>query len=281
MLVVYLAATTAVLLVGAARVPAAPIAIHVAVLAAFAGCTWAPMLPAWLRRWAPLMALLFLYTELPSLIRAAGHTSLLDATVIAWEQALFGMQPARVWAQSWPSAAVSELLHGAYLSYYAIIVAVPALLYLGRRMRDFDESVFVMTLTFVVCFAIYVCFPVAGPRYLWPPSFSGPGRLHDGGVLRSAAVALLEARSSRGTAFPSSHVAVAVTQSVLAYRYFGRRGLVVAALAVGLAAGAVYGGFHYAVDVIAGAAVGLGTCALGLAIARRLPRQAKAIAPTY
>lgn len=223
------------------------------------------------------MALLFLYTELPALIAAIGHDGPFDATVIAWEQALFGTQPARVWVQRWPSPIVSELLHGAYLGYYAIIVVVPALLYLTRRLREFDEGVFALTGTFVVCFAIYLYFPVAGPRYVWPR----PAQPHDG-LLRGVALALLEARSSRGTAFPSSHVAVAVTQSVLAYRYFGRRGLVVAALTAALAAGAVYGGFHYAVDVLAGAALGLATSALGLAVARRLRRrQAKAIAPTY
>ena len=70
---------------------------------------------------------------------------------------------------------------------------------------------------------------------------------------------------------------------MLAVRYFGTRGLLLGALAFGLALGAVYGGFHYAVDVLAGLIFGALTMALGLAIHRLLVSttvQAKARAPT-
>jgi membrane-associated phospholipid phosphatase len=76
---------------------------------------------------------------------------------------------------------------------------------------------------------------------------------------------------------------VSLTQSILAIRYFGRRGLLILALAIGLALGAVYGGFHYVVDVIAGALLGALTTSVGLVIARRgatAEGQAKASAPT-
>jgi membrane-associated phospholipid phosphatase len=89
--------------------------------------------------------------------------------------------------------------------------------------------------------------------------------------MRSITLALLEAGSSKGSAFPSSHVAVSVTQTILAWHYFGaRRGAVVAMVAAGLAAGAVYGGFHYAVDVIAGAVLGAGIAAAGLRMIARM-----------
>lgn len=265
LLVVYLAATTVPLLLGANRVPTIAIVSHVAVLAAIASAAWIPIVPAWLRRWAPMIVLLFLYSEIPALLLAAGQDRLFDTSVMGWDAALFRTQPARVWAERWPSRALGELLHAGYLSYYAIIFAVPAILYAKRRLREFDEAVFVLMMTFVVCFTIYLLFPVAGPRYLWP---SPPGP--HAGIVRTFVVAILESRSSRGTAFPSSHVAVAVTQTVLALRYFGRRGVVVAALTVLLAAGAVYGGFHYAVDVLAGAALGVVVSRLALAAARLL-----------
>ena len=212
--------------------------------------TWAPSVPAWLRGWLPLLTLPFLYGEMPALIAAAGTTTPFDSTVIGWESAMFGEQPARTWAVRWPSRSLSELLHAAYLSYYAIIFSVPAALWLTRRREEFVNAMFVLTLTFVVCFAIYVVFPVAGPRYLWQPprDISGP--------VRAATLAVLETGSSRGTAFPSSHVAVATTQSLLALRYFGWKAGPLPVVAAGLAAGAVYGGFHYLIDVIAGALLG-------------------------
>ena len=278
LLVVYLAATGIVLVLGSSRVSPSSIALHFAVLAAIAAATWLRVVPRWLRLWAPLIVLLFLYSEMPLLIRAAGHDRLFDMKAIQWERAIFGAQPAVEWAAHWPSRLLSELLHAAYLSYYPIIFVVPAALYLTSREVEFGDAVFTLMLTFVACCVCYIVFPVAGPRYLWAPSAPATG------PIRRLVVWLLEARSSRGTAFPSSHVAVAVTQSILAVRYFGKRGLVVAALTIGLALGAVYGGFHYAIDVLAGLVVGIVFTFAGL---QRVGRQrssrtdqAKASAPT-
>jgi len=278
LLVVYLAATGILLLIGRARVLPVGIALHFGVLVGVAAATWLKPVPRWLRLWTPLLSLLFLYSEMPMLITAAGHNGFFDATVVRWEGALFGRQPAIEWAARWPSRAVSELLHLAYVSYYPIILSVPVALYLKRR-AEFSEAVLVLMYTFVTCFVCYIALPVAGPRYLWPLPAGWTG-----GPIRAATVWLLEARSSQGTAFPSSHVAVSVTQSILAVHYFGRQGFIVVALTIGLALGAVYGGFHYAVDVIAGALLGALTTAAGLVVARRLRAtadlQAKATAPT-
>jgi membrane-associated phospholipid phosphatase len=170
------------------------------------------------------------------------------------------------------------LLHLGYLSYYPIIFSVPFFLYRARRFDDFSEAVFTVMLTFVACFALYIVFPVAGPRYEWnwpTPELEGP--------IRRFTVWLLQARSSRGTAFPSSHVAVSVAQSGLAVRYFGGRGWLVALLTVGLSIGAVYGGFHYGVDVFAGVATAIVTTIIAMLLYRRAPSaasQANAIAPT-
>lgn len=281
LLVVYLAATGILLLIGSSRVLPGGIVLHFALLAAMAMATWSRHAPRWLRLWAPLLALLFLYTELPMLIRAAGHDAFFDASVIQWERALFGGQPAMEWAVRLPSPAMSELLHAAYLSYYPIILSVPAVLYLAGRREEFSEAVLVLMITFVVCFLSYIAMPVAGPRYQWASpanSIAGP--------IREATIWLLDARSSQGTAFPSSHVAVAVAQSILAVRYFGGMGLLLVIPSGGLALGAIYGGFHYAVDVLAGIVVGALTGFLGLAAAKQLrltlakPSQTNATAPT-
>jgi membrane-associated phospholipid phosphatase len=279
LLSVYLGATLVVLLIGYARVDASAIGIHIALLAIVSAATWLAALPRWLRRWTPLLVLLFLYSELPALIRAAGHVTFFDAMIVDWEQLLFGAQPAQHWWSAMPWPAVSETLHLAYLSYYPIIFSVPALLHVAARDTEFNEALFALMVTFVVCFSTYIALPVAGPRYHWPWEGGSVG-----GPVRQLVVWLLEARSSRGTAFPSSHVAVAVTQSILAVRYFGVRGLHVAVLTVGLGAGAVYGGFHYAIDVFAGALTGLVTTTAALLLFRaKASRQragANAIAPT-
>lgn len=262
LVVVYLAMTGVVLLAGATPAPARAIATHFGVLALVAAATFAPRSPVWLRAGSPLLALFFLYSGIPSIITAAGHVDVRDSIVVGWEAALFGTQPALAWARAVPSLWISEPLHLAYLSYYPIIFSVPVALLLSRRPDDFSHAVLVLMLTFVACFVLFIVFPVAGPRYFWESSApTGP--------MRTIATWLLESGSSRGTAFPSSHVAVSVTQSILAIHYFGKRGIIVAVLTTGLAAGAVYGGFHYLIDVIAGAALGTALTLPGVGMRRR------------
>ena len=273
LLVCYLTLTALVLLFGPGATYAAGVVTHLAVLAAVAAATWHRKTPAWLRAWTPILALLFLYSELPMIIRATGHGRFFDATVISWESALFHGQPALAWALRWPSLILSEVLHGAYLSYYGIIVVVPLMLHVQGRAREFNDAMFVLMLTFVACFVCYLALPVQGPRYLWPSRAPA-------GPVREWTVWLLEARSSRGTAFPSSHVAVATTQSILALRYFGWRGAPVSLLALGLALGAVYGGFHYAIDVVAGAMLAAVVTGFAVLLTTRIRSQANATAPT-
>jgi membrane-associated phospholipid phosphatase len=267
-----------VLILGRSRVATLDIALHVILVTTVAFATWSSRVPEWLRLWLPLFTLPVLYAEMPALIAAAGHSQLLDTYVVAWESALFGGQPAREWAARWRSAILSEALHGAYLSYYPIIFSVPVSLWLTRRRAEFADATFVLMLTFVLCFTAYMMFPVAGPRYVPAASFG-----HMRGPVRAATIWVLETGSSRGTAFPSSHVAVAVTQTLLAFRYFRAAAIPLALLTVGLGLGAIYGGFHYAIDVLVGAVLGalvffVGRLALSGAAAR--PAQAKATAPT-
>jgi membrane-associated phospholipid phosphatase len=276
LLVVYLTAT-AFLFIGAKGDDVAIVLLHFAVLAAIAFATWNARVPLWLRLWAPLLTLLFLYSEIPALLRATGQTGLFDSTVMRWEHAVFGSQPAIEWANRWRSQVASECLHAAYASFYVIIYVVPALLFGGARAKEFEEASFALLFTYLLCCIWYVAFPVAGPRYLFTP-----GPLVANGEIRQAVRWLLESRSSQGTAFPSSHVALAVAASVLALRYFRFPGVVVGLVTVFLSFGAVYGGFHYGVDVLAGAILGLAATNAALWIHRRLVErfQMKAIAPT-
>jgi membrane-associated phospholipid phosphatase len=208
-----------------------------------------PVLRA-VRDWTPLLAVPVLYAELPDLMLGAG-SRLHDQLIQTWEATLFGASPAHVAASRLPWPGLSELLHLGYLSYYGIIYAPPLWLYLRNERRQFEVTVTALTITFAICFAIFVFFPVAGPRYLW----TAPPGIPDGPI-RRLALTLLASGSSKGAAFPSSHVAVAVVQSLMMLRYRRSTGLLISSASLLLAMGAVYGGFHYGVDVLAGAATG-------------------------
>lgn len=203
--------------------------------------------------WYALLLIPALYTELAVLNRSVYDGRYFDATILAWEESLFGGQPSQTLAVQAPSVLLSEALHAAYLSYYLIIYVPPLILYARHRHAAFRQVVFAIMLTFFAHYVVFIAFPVQGPRYL----FAAPGGVIAGGFFYQLAHRILETGSSQGTAFPSSHVGVSVAQTVLARRYLPKLAVPIAVLAVGLALGAIYGGFHYATDVVPGAALGL------------------------
>jgi len=74
---------------------------------------------------------------------------------------------------------------------------------------------------------------------------------------------LLDGAAAWGTAFPSSHVAVALVASLAASRAWRALGLVLTPAAVLLSPGTAYGQFRYAVDALAGAGAALAALVLG------------------
>lgn len=219
---------------------------------------------AWRRigDWLPLLALPLLYGGLEwSMV---GQT-MQDATVQGWDRALFGTDAARTMAGALPWAPLSEVLHFAYFSYYGIIYGPPLYLYLrSGNPRAFHDLVLAFTIAMVAAFVVFTFFPVAGPRYLWP----APDGVPDG-PMRRLVLWVLHAGSTRGTAFPSSHVAIALAISLSAFRWRRLPGVVLLVLTALLGAGAVYGGFHYATDVVAGMALGVGCWGISTLVDRR------------
>lgn len=216
-----------------------------------------------LRDWLPLIVLPLLYREIALLNQSWGE-GYRDSSVLELDARLFASHSAGALAARWPWRGLSELLHLCYLSYYPILYLPPLWLYLQRRFDQFDRAVLVMMAGFYTCYLVFLHFPVEGPRYLGPAPAAIPP-----GSIRKLTLAILEAGSARGSAFPSSHVAAAVIQTWTVWLCWPRIAPLVLVLTVGLALGAVYGGFHYPIDVVAGAALGLALAATGHALRDR------------
>jgi len=212
----------------------------------------------------PLIVAPLLYGEIPSLIAALG-TTYHDTRVQRWEAMLFGGQPAHSLAGMLPLLPVSEVLHAGYLVYYPMIFALPLLLFAIGERRGMAETVLALTATYTVCWVIFVALPVEGPRYLW----TAPPGIPDG-VFRALALRILATGSARGAAFPSSHMAVATMLTVMAFRWQRRWAWISVVIALLIGLGAVYGGFHYAIDMVAGAALGGCVAALVIAYSRKM-----------
>ena len=121
----------------------------------------------------------------------------------------------------------------------------------------------VMT-TFVVCYLVFIFFPVAGPYYMFPrPS---PWFL-DNAAARLVYNTLAEG-SSYGAAFPSSHVAATVAAALAAATGSRRLGLALLVPTILLGVGVVYCQMHYGVDALSGLLVGV---VVALAVAKLTP----------
>jgi membrane-associated phospholipid phosphatase len=240
----------------------APLLVHVAIL----GYTLVLLAaPGRIRRaaldWLVLTIGPLMYVELRWIIAGFGAPHR-DAVVIMWERALFPGDPSATLAPRNPSLALSEALHLAYAAYYLLVYLPPIALYLRGRRDAFVATMLALTIVYGVCFVTYALFPVDGPRYL-----VGPADAPDGPV-RAFVLQLLDRGSSRGTAFPSSHVAASIVASLCALQHQRRVGAVVALVTAGLTVATVYGGFHYAVDALVGVILGIVAWAASLGVRR-------------
>lgn len=212
-----------------------------------------------LRDWLPFLALPLAYAEVERLNDLVGG-GFHDRTILRLEAAVFGTQPSLALRSLLPSKPLSEYLHLAYFSYYALGPAYALPLYLRGRRAAYRQSLTVLFLVFAICYVAFVLWPVAGPWYV----FRRPDPDAMGWVFPHVEHAVLAAAASVGAAFPSSHVAAAVAGWLLAFRFDRSVFLVFAAFVPALAVGTVYGGFHYALDAAAGVAVGAAGYAAGM-----------------
>lgn len=200
----------------------------------------------------PILLLIALYASL-DILNGSGRVAVHDATVQRWEGALFGGQPSRDWWHAAPSSFWSTVLHAAYFSYY-FIIAVPTVVLLRRADRaPLRRFVFAVMVTFVVCYLVFIFFPVAGPYYAFPHP---TGAFVDNAAARLV-YGLLAEGSSFGAAFPSSHVAASVAATVVVWTVSRSLGLVLGVATALLTVGVVYCQMHYGVDAMAGLLLGL------------------------
>jgi len=217
----------------------------------------------------PLLVVTVLYSEIGLFNSCAGRSY--DSTIQAWERSLFGMQPSYDWIRSCPWPWLSYPLHVGYLSYYAIVALPPLALWFSGRRAAAERLVLFVAVTFYVCYAVFLVFPVAGPRYVFPLATNAATAIFPAALAQR----VLNAGAAWGTAFPSSHVAVALVSSTEAARGWRVLGWIFVPLALLLTFGTVYGQFHYGLDALAGVLV----AAVVLVCDRRRPQPASAPAP--
>ena len=252
----YFGITGIVLAIGAGRIPGgfSLLLLHAGVVAGIALLGFLPrrgnILVQFFRDTYPLWALPLLYQEVGILNQAIWSGSF-DPIVIRWELWLFGLHPSRQLAEWFPYRILSEALHFSYFSYYFLVPILGFWLYLRGRAEVCRVFATTVMMTFMTCYLIFIFFPVEGPHYML--SRGAP----ESGFFAPIVHRILESGASRGTAFPSSHVAGAVAVLWMTARFERPLVPLMGLLCCGIFFGTVYGGFHYAVDAIAGLALGI------------------------
>lgn len=213
----------------------------------------------------PLVLIAAYWSELNRLrypLHAVGN----DALIQRLDLSVFGVHLQAVWMPAMPQLWLSELLHFVYFLYYPLI-AVPAIvLALQRRTGALREATLRLMVTYLACFLVYAAFPVDGPS-CFVPRYQGA---HMGGLFYRLVHGAIAMGDSRGTAFPSSHVAGAITAACIAWLHFSRRvAWALSVQAAGVVLSTVYTQNHYAIDSLIGMVFALSLQTVVLPLARR------------
>lgn len=204
------------------------------------------------RDWYPLAGLIVMYNELQYLNRVLTDRYF-DDLIQRWEIALFGSQLAVSLRQWFPWKWLGEAAHFGYFTYYFITPSLLIPLWAQKKRTEFRVATGVIGMTYVFCYLFYVYFPVTGPYWQFP--FPDPAA--EGWFFPQLMNKIVAGGSSRGSAFPSSHIAATVTGLALAWRYQRTVFTIILLPVILLTIGTMYGGFHYGVDALGGVVAGL------------------------
>jgi membrane-associated phospholipid phosphatase len=209
--------------------------------------------------WLPALLFTTVFEEV-SFLSLALRGAWQNPHLIAFESVLFAVPPA-AWLHRYPASWFTELLAFGYFTFYPLYPAVAGTLWGYRRRARFAGAFRRMTdalsVGYVVCYTAYLLFPVRSPSHnVGQPPDALPTELPAGPF--RVLVRLVQDRAGVvGNAFPSSHIMLACVVLVFVFRYFRRLALPLTACILLMCAGAVYDGYHYASDVLAGALLGI------------------------
>ena len=206
---------------------------------------------------SPLLFIILIYESLGDLIHYL-HPDI-DQALIQIDQFLFGVEPT-LWMQRWIVPWLTDLLSLAYLSYYFLPLTLALVLYIKNRPGLYP-AIFVLTLGYYVSFIGYILFPAVGPRYAMTSLYTVP--LEGSFITDWVRDGLNAIEHNRRDCMPSGHTQIVLTVLYLAYRYERVLFYIFLPIVCGLVLSTVYLRYHYVVDLMAGAAIAVGTMILG------------------
>ncbi|MDH7503082.1 MAG: phosphatase PAP2 family protein [Verrucomicrobiota bacterium] len=218
-----------------------------------------------LRHYYPIPMYIGFYRE-TGLLNRLFFPDYLDAFFIQLDERIFGFQPCLEFMYALPHLWVSEVFYAAYFTYYIMISGIGLALYL-RDKRQFFHYVSVVSFVFYICYLVYICLPVMGPRAFFREidGFRLPDEIQayagapfyppavQSGLFFQIMAWIYRNFEGPGAAFPSSHVAIAFCTLWFSFRYLPKIRCIHLIDVILLCLSTVYCRYHYAVDVAGGA----------------------------
>ena len=213
--------------------------------------------------WFPVVLFTSVFEEV-SFLSLSLLGSWQEAHIIRFESLVFPAPPI-VLLRGGPIRHVSEVLELGYFWFYPLYPLVAGVLWGWRtrpRYRDaFRQMTDAISIGYLPCYAAYLLFPTQSPRGAsairqLTATDHGPFHFLVGLIQHNAGV--------HGNAFPSAHIMLAFVVLVFAWRYLPQSAPWLLLLNILMCLGAVYDGYHYASDVVAGALIGLIVAILSL-----------------
>jgi membrane-associated phospholipid phosphatase len=203
---------------------------------------------------APFVLLLMTYDVLRGAADTAGWASLHITDLIAWERSLFGgVIPSHALQQALGSQPYTPLLDVVvnifYMSHFVTPIALAMVLWRYRRRNYWPFLLGLIVLSYAA-FLTYLLFPAAPPW--WASHF---GYLKDQPVNLSHSLLTAEAilaGANPVAAMPSLHAAYPIYLFLYGIYVWGKRGIPLIVLPLGVSFSAVYMGHHYVIDILAG-----------------------------
>ena len=178
--------------------------------------------------------------------------------LVGWESALFAVPPAE-WLHRYSAPWFTELLEFGYVCFYPLYPAVAGALWAWRGQAQFHSAFRRLTdslsVGYAVCYTTYLLFPTRSPYH--NVGLEAGATAHSGGPFHFLVRFIQGTAGVHGNAFPSSHIMLAFAVLVFVFRYFPRLALPLLLCILLMSAGAVYDGYHYALDVLTGALLGI------------------------
>jgi membrane-associated phospholipid phosphatase len=190
----------------------------------------------------------------------------LDYLLIQIDKAIFGTDPTAVLDRI-ATPSLTEFLQICYSSFYLLWIILGVDLLRNKNEKGFSYFLFVLMYGFYASYVGYLLVPAIGPRFTLydfanldkdlPGLFLTPllrGVINSGESITNVAKAALLAQRD---CFPSGHTEMTIITIAIAIKYRAKSAMLIIPLGLGLIFATVYMRYHYGIDIIAGAIVGV------------------------